>query len=107
MQRRPLCALAVLALASEDGVEREMLATLVWPELPVARAVGALKEALTQLRADLEAPDLVTGGQVLRLNPRRITSDIEELRRAAAVEDHAGVVAAFGGPLLSEVLDGA
>ncbi|NLG65300.1 MAG: hypothetical protein GX537_06815, partial [Actinobacteria bacterium] len=45
-------------------MDREHLATLVWSELPAARAVGALKEALGQLRSDLEAPDLVMGGQV-------------------------------------------
>lgn len=85
-------------------MDREHLATLVWSELPAARAVGALKEALAQLRSDLEAPDLVMGGQVLRLNPQCITSDIEELRRASTAGDHAAVVAAFGGPLLDDVL---
>lgn len=85
-------------------MDREHLATLVWSELPAARAVGALKEALGQLRSDLEAPDLVMGGQVLRLNPQCITSDIEELRRASAAGDHGAVVAAFGGPLLDDVL---
>src|ERR671916_2679809 len=74
-QRKTMLLLAVLAAVGAQGISREKLLGLFWPDSDDARARNALKQALHILRRDLRDPELVTGTSALRLNPESITSD--------------------------------
>jgi serine/threonine-protein kinase len=99
-QRRPLALLAILAGAGRNGVSRDKLAALLWPERDAEHARNLLKQACYTLRRDLQAPDLILGGVELRLNPDLITSDIQVIEEALGRGDPARAVEAYTGPYL-------
>lgn len=100
-QRRLLALLAILAVAGRAGVSRDRILALLWPEGDPDRARHALTQSLYHARRNLRADDLIVpAGGDLRLNPDRITSDLEELEEGARAGDHARVAAAYQGPFL-------
>ncbi len=99
-RRKPLGMLAALALAGELGITRDKLATLLWPEGEPEKVRGVLKQTLYSIRQELEADELITGHQDLRLNPDLVQVDIWEFDRAVAAGDHAGAARLYGGPFL-------
>ncbi len=100
-QRRLLALLAILAAAGKGGASRDRILALLWPEGDPDRARHALTQSLYHARRNLGADDLILpAGGDLRLNPERITSDLEELEEAARTGDHARVAAAYQGPFL-------
>src|SRR5918997_6298654 len=107
-QRKTMLLLAVLAAAGAQGVSRERLLGLFWPDSDAERARNALKQALHILRRDLRDPELVVGTPTLRLNPESITSDVQEFDDALARGDLERAVALYRGPFLDGLyLDGA
>ena len=100
--------LAVLAVAGTQGISRDKLLGLFWPDSDADRARHALKQALHILRRDLRDPELVAGTPTLRLNPESITSDVQEFEEALARGDLERAVALYRGPFLDGLyLDGA
>lgn len=97
---RPLALLAVVAAAGPQGVSRERLIGILWPEVGEERARHNLSQALYTLRRDTGHP-LVTGTSHLRLDPS-LTSDISELQEAA----RKGEVQAVGELYTGRFLDG-
>lgn len=80
---KPLALLVYLAHHSE-GVPREELAALLWPGSPERRARGSLRQALWTLRQRY-GDDLFASQDPVRLQPGRVTTDLQEVR--ALVED--------------------
>jgi adenylate cyclase len=107
-QRKTMLLLAVLAVAGTQGISRDKLLGLFWPDSDADRARHALKQALHTLRRDLRDPELVAGTPTLRLNPESITSDVQEFEEALARGDLERAVALYRGPFLDGLyLDGA
>jgi len=105
IQRLPLALLATIA-AHEQGITRDRLQLLFWPESDQAKARGSLKQSLYLLRRDAGYPDLVLGNEVLRSNPEVIQSDVGEFLGAIRTGAHDRAVAAYGGSFLDGVFVG-
>jgi serine/threonine-protein kinase len=107
-QRRTLAILAVLASAGAQGITREKLLGLFWPDSDTARARHALKQALYTLRRDLRDDELVAGTATLRLEPGSMTSDVQAFEEALARGEPERAVELYRGPFLDGIyLDGA
>ena len=100
VQRRRLALLARIAAAGQQGVSRDSLAALLWPDSNEERARHTLRQWLSLLRRELEAESLLVGAEELRLNPRVITSDLGELREALGRGELERVAALYVGPFL-------
>jgi serine/threonine-protein kinase len=70
--------LAVLATAGVRGLSRDKCTALLWPERDTERSRNSLSQALSALRRDLGAEDLVVGSSEIRLNSDVITSDVAD-----------------------------
>ena len=103
LQPRRLAVLTALAAAGPQGLNRDRLLGLLWPETTDARGRQALSQALYALRRDTDTEDLVLGGEQLRLNPAVISSDVGELEAASAAGDHERVATLYDGPFLDGV----
>src|SRR5689334_19703261 len=79
-QRKRLAILALLA-ASDDGMPREKLLALLWPESDAEQSRNALNQLLYGLRRTLGV-DAILGNAELRLNDQLVTSDCGEFRRS-------------------------
>lgn len=99
-QRRPLALLALLAGAGEQGVARDRLHLLLWPESDTRRARNNLNQTLYALRRDLGADELVLGTAALRLNPAVVSCDLWEFEAALDAGNGEEAVAVYGGPFL-------
>jgi DNA-binding SARP family transcriptional activator/tetratricopeptide (TPR) repeat protein/TolB-like protein len=99
-RRRPLALLALLAVAGERGLSREKVVAMLWPESDEEHGRNSLSHALSALRRDFGAQDLVTGGTELRLNADAITSDVEEFERSTARGERESATALYAGPFL-------
>lgn len=107
-QRKTLLLLAVLASAGPQGISREKLLGLFWPDSDTERARHTLKQALHILRRDLREPELIVGTPTLHLNPDVITADVAEFEEAIGRGELELAVALHRGPYLDGLyLDGA
>jgi len=77
-QPRSLALLALLASAGARPISRDKVLACLWPETEPARAAHRLAQVLYALRHDLRVDSLFRGSNDLRLNPRVITSDVQE-----------------------------
>ena len=96
---RPLAVLAVIAAAGPQGVTRERLVGLLWPDVPEDQARHALAQVLYALRKDLGLPDLLESStSLVRLNRELIGSDVADAREALIKGDRAAALAVYAGP---------
>jgi len=101
LHRKRLALLAILG--ASDGVSRDKLLGLLWPESSETRARHALAQSLYALRRALNNDDLVLGNQELRINRAVVEVDawsFDRLIDAARLED---AVALYRGPFLDGV----
>lgn len=103
-QHRRLALLTVIASAGEQGISRDSLLALLWPESPEDRARHALSQWLFLMRRDLGVDDLISGSHTLRLNAVRISTDVSVFDIAIATEDWSAAVTQYRGPLLDGLL---
>lgn len=97
---RRLALLAVLAAAGARGTTRERVLAILWPESPPEKARHALSQTLYSLRQDLGTEVVEASVSDLRIDPTRLTSDIEELRSALASKEWSRAAALYAGPFL-------
>ena len=102
LQPRRLAMLAAVG-AELDGISRDTLLGLLWPEASEARARHALNQSLYALRRAAGIDDLFVGTHRLRLNPDRITVDRWEFERALADGKHEVAAQLYAGPFLHGV----
>jgi DNA-binding SARP family transcriptional activator len=102
-QRRPLLVLAILAAGGDQGVSRDRLLHLLWPDSDTSRARGALKQTLFRLRRELGEPDVIVGSTDLLLNQGRISSDVGDFVQAVSREELESAVGLYTGPFLDGV----
>lgn len=99
-QRRSLALLAILAAAGDAGLSRDKLVGLLWPDADAERARHSLTQALYSTRRALDADDLFSPGQDVRLNSERIATDVGDLQAALVAGDRERAVALYEGPFL-------
>ena len=97
---RRLALLAILAAAGSKGATREQVLAVLWPESGPDRARHALSQTLYSLRSDLGSDVVTATATDLRLDPSKITTDIEALRAALATRDWKRASALYTGPFL-------
>lgn len=92
VNRKLICALAILALSRDRRASRDQVASRLWSESGQARARGSLRQMVTAMRKDFEEVGFdgyeATRSQ-LALRSGRVATDAEHLLdRAAAGEVH-------------------
>jgi DNA-binding SARP family transcriptional activator len=77
---RQRAVLALVAASSPRGMERAVLADIVWPDGKDPR--HSLDQLLSELRQACGVPELFVGAPTLHLNPDCITSDVWDFEAA-------------------------
>jgi DNA-binding SARP family transcriptional activator len=102
--RRTLALLGLLATAGSAGLDRDKIIGVLWPDTDEARARHSLTQGLYAARRALECDDLFTiNGPNIRLNPERISSDLQEFDALIARGALAEAVELHRGPFLDAV----
>ncbi|MDX2191855.1 MAG: BTAD domain-containing putative transcriptional regulator [Gemmatimonadales bacterium] len=97
-QRRRLGLLMVLAVAGRDGVSRDRLVALLWPDTDETKGKASLAQALYAIRKEL-GEDAIEGTTDLRLGPT-IASDVSEFLQAVEEGDDLSADKLRAGPFL-------
>lgn len=106
--RKNRALLAVLALSPAGSASRERLAGLLWSRSPDAQARNSLRQALVQLRRDLDALEpmpLSANDDRVMLDLESIEIDALELERLAKADELEGLrraAALYRGELLAD-----
>lgn len=98
-QRRRIALLAVLA-CHPDGISRDRLVGLFWPESSDERARHALAQLLYAIRKDLGEAAIVGSATMLRLDPSALATDVQEFHAALGVADLEQASGLYAGPFL-------
>ena len=101
-QPKRLAVLVLLAVSRPQRLHRrDELLALFWPEATAEHARGALSQALSFLRRNLGDGVIVTRGtDEVGVAVDRLECDACEFQQLAALGDHAGALALYGGDLL-------
>ena len=99
-QRRRLAILAALAVAGEQGLSRDKLQSLLWPESDAARARHVLNQLLYAQRRQVGSDALFRGQKTLRLNPEVIWTDAGAFEVALQRGELEAAAAVYSGPFL-------
>lgn len=99
-QSRRLALLAALAAAPAQGTTRDKVAALLWPESSAAEARHALRQLLSLVRRELGEDAVLAGSSELRLNPQRISTDIQDFEAALAGGEFERAATLYTGPFL-------
>ncbi|MGD2153294.1 MAG: BTAD domain-containing putative transcriptional regulator [Gemmatimonadales bacterium] len=100
--------LILLAASGEIGVSRDKLAGYLWPESDDKRARHRLSVTLHVLRKELGEEAVLASGEMLRLNPEAVWTDVRALEEALERDQPGAAVEVYGGPFLDGVhLEGA
>jgi DNA-binding SARP family transcriptional activator/Tfp pilus assembly protein PilF len=98
-QRRRLAVLVLLA-AGGNGISRDRLVSLLWPETGEERARHALAQLLYAVRRELGADALTGSATALRLDPDTVSSDVQDFHAALERGDDDRAAALYTGPFL-------
>jgi DNA-binding SARP family transcriptional activator len=105
-RRKPLALLAIVAASGERGVERDGIATMLWPELDEMHARRALSQTLYALRREL-GDDVLRDSPRLTIDATKLTSDATEFetlaRPGGTRRDLERAAALYTGPYLDGV----
>lgn len=99
-QRHRIALLAVLAVARSGGVTRDRLIAYLWPETDTERGRRLLADSVYRINQALGEDAVLTAGDELRLDPRRLPSDLADFEEALAAQDAERAAALYTGPLL-------
>lgn len=97
---RRLALLALLAAAGTKGRSRDQILAILWPDSPPERARAALSQTLYSLHGDLDVDVMVATTAELRLDPARLSSDIDAFRKATSARDWLRAGSLYSGPFL-------
>ena len=98
--RHRLALLARLAIAAPNGLTREKLLGLLWPERDEASARHLLRTALYEVRNALGATVLSTVGNDVRLEGGQLYVDVHDFEGSVVRGDLEHAVALYRGPFL-------
>lgn len=100
VQRHRIALLALLATSPHEGLSRDKLVAYLWPESSGERARNSLKQAVHAIRRTLGPEAILSAGDVLRLNPEVVQSDVAAFTAALAAGEPARAVECYSGPFL-------
>lgn len=95
----PLALLSTLAVAGAQGMPRDRLLALLWPEVEEAKAAHRLTQARYALRKSLGITPIL-GVLHLNLDTSVLSTDVEDFRSAVARQDMARAVGLAERPFL-------
>ena len=96
---RSLALLAICAAAGAKGVSRERALGVLWPNSHPERARHALSQTLYYVRREVGA-EVIVSSPDLRLDPRLITSDVDDFLAAIRSKNWADATALYTGTFL-------
>ncbi|HEV2085867.1 MAG TPA: BTAD domain-containing putative transcriptional regulator, partial [Gemmatimonadales bacterium] len=99
-RKRSLALLALIGLATEQGLSRDRILAYLWPESDTDRARNNLKQTLFQLRQELSEEAFVPSAGVLRLDPGAISVDACDFQAALDRDNPTTAVTLYRGPFL-------
>ena len=98
-QRRRLAVLVLLA-AGGNGISRDRLVSLLWPESGEERARHALAQLLYAVRRELGGEAVTGSATALRLDPHIVSSDVQDFYAALDSGEDDRAAALYAGPFL-------
>lgn len=99
-QRHRLAMLALLGVARDQGLTRDKLIGYLWPDAGDERARRVLSDSIYRINQALGGDAVMAVGDVLRLNPQRVSCDAAEFRAAIARRDFQRAVELHTAPFL-------
>jgi serine/threonine-protein kinase len=99
-QRRRLALLALLAGTRSGAFSRDKLIAYLWPEADAESGRRFLSDSVYRINKALGGDAIVAVGDDLRLDPRRISTDVAEFEEALAKHEYARAAALCVGPFL-------
>ncbi len=99
-QQRRIALLAIIASSPGASVSRDRLLGLLWPERDERTARHLLADSLYILRRTLGNGALLATGEMLRLSPDLVWTDVVEFRNALAEERWADALRLYRGDFL-------
>jgi DNA-binding SARP family transcriptional activator len=99
-RRRSLALLAMCAVWGRNGVPREQVFNLLWPESDNERASSSLRQVLFGLRRTLGEDSIVNDSAAICINPARIEADVVAFNAAHDAGQHLVVAEHYRGPFL-------
>jgi DNA-binding SARP family transcriptional activator len=94
-----LALLAICAAAGAKGVSRERVLGVLWPDSHPDRARHALSQTLYNVRREVGAEVIVSSPE-LRLDPRLISSDVDDFLAAIRSKNWRDAAAHYAGAFL-------
>ena len=101
--RRPLALLALLAVKGRRGLSRDNVIALLWPDSDADHGRNSLSQAISVLRRELGADDVLLGTTELRVNPDVLACDVIEFEDRIAADDLEAATKLYTGPFLDGV----
>jgi DNA-binding SARP family transcriptional activator len=101
--RRPVALLALLAVRGRRGLSRDNVIALFWPESDAEHGRNSLSWAISVLRRELGAEDVLLGTTELRVNPDVLACDVIEFEDRIAANDLEAATRLYAGPFLDGV----
>ncbi len=99
-RKRSLALLALVGLATEQGISRDRVLAYLWPESDTDRARNNLKQTLFQLRQDLHEDVFVRSPGILRLDTNALSVDACDFQTALDRGNPTTAVTLYRGPFL-------
>jgi TolB-like protein/DNA-binding SARP family transcriptional activator len=97
---RPLALLALLGSGGGRGLTRDKLTGLLWPDQPDATARHSLADTVYHLRKALGERAVRSEGELIRLDPAIVSSDVPDFDDAIARGDPGSAIELYRGPFL-------
>ena len=99
-QRRRLALLALLGAAGDRGWTRDKLVGLLWPDASDDQARHLLSDSLYVIRQALGEDSVINSGELLRLNPEQVWTDVGAFEAAIKNGDLSEAEELYRGPFL-------
>lgn len=99
-QKHRLALLALLATSAGRSVPRQKLMSYLWPERDAAHAGNLLNQCVYTVRRTLGQDMLLSGGDALGFDDRRLSVDVGVFRKARAADDPESAARCYGGPFM-------
>jgi TolB-like protein/DNA-binding SARP family transcriptional activator len=100
VQRHRLALLALLGLARSRGVTRDKLIGFLWPDADPERSRPLLSDSVYRINQAVDGEAITAVGDLLRLNPERISCDAAQFADAVDRKDWERAAALYSAPLL-------
>lgn len=99
-RRRALALLALAAASAKEGVSRDRVLALLWPELDAAKARNNLKQTVFAIRQALGSEVFDPAATNFCLDTRSVVVDLHQYEHALAAGAHDEALALYAGPFL-------